>query len=380
MQQMRRPLHSITALLVGVALIATVFSMFAAPRPAFACPSTPGEATCSGTGFKYGHSWYVTNPGELTNLAQYDASFANSTCNSQTNTTYLNVLNFGRPGLVPGTNNYGVLTHSLSITWLTESQVESYAEQYAQTWYNDTTSCPRLRLVIGTSNDYECYNGAFVSGCSVYQAGVWWDIVAHDVQSYLNNNNYAWQESAQTGDDIEGGWDRYTDGTGGADPCTADACTVDFLNGVETQEASYSSHLFLYDYGDANAGSSTDQGNSPWSVDQIYSAAWGIGWDLPLPETYYYAQTDRWLAVYNYSNGIQFQGDMTECSEGDPLPQTPYYCSVTRDGNCQLSPSQGFNRLEADFPDAGNQASIQYATNIQWPDDTRSGYACASGG
>src|SRR5579859_7461387 len=82
-----------------------------------------------------------------------------------------------------------------------------------------------------------------------------------------------------------------------------------------------------------------------------------------LPETYYYGQTNKWLAVYNYSNGIQFQGDMTECSENDPLPETPYYCYVARAGDCELSPSQGFNQLEADFPDAGNQASIKYATN-----------------
>lgn len=341
-------------------------------QTAHACPTSPSSsraATCATYNFPYAHSWYVTNPSQLASLASGDAQWSDATCanNPQIgNVDFLTVLDFGRPGLNNGT--YSV--YDLGGGWLSDTQVEQDAETYAQTWYNDTTGCPRLHLAIGTANDYECYNGSYNYSCSVYTAGQQWDVVAHTVASYVSSNGWSWQETIWSGDDAEGSWDQFTSCS------TCYPKTVDFLNGFTNKESSYSSHLNLVDYGDAGYGQGNIQGGPLWTQQNVYDASWGIGWDVPLPELYVQGQFNAWLCVYNNNCGggisegqgqLQFYGEMTECSEADTLPTGN--CWVQRSNMCQWSPYEAYNNLAT----AVNDPNISYSSNIRWPGDAASG-------
>jgi hypothetical protein len=352
----------VAAVLVAAGLVGWVRT---AP-PARACPVT---ASCTTPGFTYGHSWYVQNLAAIGTLAQSDAAFANSICAQHTgNTDFLTVLDFGRPG--KHNLAYSMFTNRLG-GWVPLSQVEGAAEVYATQWYAATTSCPRLHLVIGTANDYQCYNSD--SDCSVYTAGQKWAQTVYDVQVYLSNSNYAWQETAWAGDDIEGEWD----------PFACSGCwpqTRDFLNGFTNQNANYSPHALLLDYGDATYAHCSDltgDCSHKWSPQNIYDASWGIGWDVPLPETYGAAQTDKWNCVYHSTcggcppgmscadtGGMLFWGVMTECSQGDPLP-TGNCLQHGNNNQCEWSAYKGYNTLAADV----NQPNIAYATNIRYQND-----------
>lgn len=345
---------------LAVAALLSVVSFVAAPADHVrAAPSTPlcplaANVTCGGT-FEYGHSWYVNNPGALTTWAYWSGSVESTFCGQNGSGTFLDVLDFGRPGAKYATgvplDRYAVTTFGggNSANWHTYREVEVMAEDYADTWFNDTSSCPRLVLALGTNNSYECQGG--VGDCSVYTAGQQWDVVVHDVANYLAARGESWQISVWGASDLETEWDPWT-------------TTVAFLNGYTNKEGSYSSHPLFIDYGDANYGVCSDVTGScsaPWSQQNVYDAAWGIGWNVPIPETYTQWLEQRWLNVNNsssvnyYANHMQYYGLMAECTEADtpleqagagPLPSGNCY----QQGNlqCEWSPNVGFNALASD--------------------------------
>lgn len=307
-------------------------------------------------------------------LAHQDASQANYVCaNNQYVNDFMTVLNFGRPAHFSG--GYGIVSSYIGNH--VDSDVQGYAQVYATEWYNATTSCPHLKLVIGTGNDYECDlpgTQTLDSNCSVYYAGSNWDLLAHNVASYLSSKGYAWQITAWPGDDIEGSWDQYLTGS-----CSGPQ-TYDFVHGLASYEGSaYTSHLNMVDFGDADWGDSTIQSrnNQPacgsWTSrtqQNIYDAAWGVGWDVPLPETYTSGQTGRWSTVYTNSSQVKassgtmlFYGNMTECSEGDQL-STGTYCYVGGNYDCEYTPEQGYLTLGSDINSSWYSSS--YSTNIRY--------------
>src|SRR5215468_8827919 len=88
---------AIAAALSVATLIAAPTYIHAAPAAPPRCP-TVATVTCGGGAFEYGHSWYVNNTGAMTTWASYAASVENKFCLSNGSGTFLDVLDFGRPG------------------------------------------------------------------------------------------------------------------------------------------------------------------------------------------------------------------------------------------------------------------------------------------
>ena len=323
-----------------------------------------------GTGSqKYGHSWYVTSPNNaaMDTLAKDDATWASNNCQSN-GQAFMTILDFGQPTVSNGSYS----TYDLGGNFDSDSQITSLAEEYSRVWFNDSSSCPTLRLVIGTSNNNECPGGS--SNCSVTTAGSQWFSVVQNVNSYLSANGWSWQLSVLGGDDIEGGWDQY------ACPCAANSWqqTQYFLNGWTNAEVNSSFKPNFADYGDAAYYSETSQehvggfcapsnGVDPceWSPSDFYQAAWNIGWDIPVPQIYYHTQAQDWNNVTNAgssSGAIQYYGAVSECSGSDVLPEPS--CYVQNNNDYENGPDQALSDLMSTTGAAFAQSN---ETNIQWP-------------
>jgi hypothetical protein len=313
-------------------------------------------------------------------LAKGDASWASNNCQSN-GQVFLTILDFGQPAQVSGV--YG--SYDLNGNWDPDSTVASLAQEYAKVWFNQSSSCPALQLVIGTNNYHECpySNGG---ACSVTTAGSdWFTQVVLATYNYINSNGWAWQEHVWGGDDIEGGWDQY------GCPCASAETwqqTQYFLNGWTSADANSATHFFLADYGDAAAYSTTLQlsasnGSCPgyanwstaceWSWSDFYQAAWSIGWDIPLPEAYLYGQVSNWTHVTNAgtsSGSVSYYGVVSECSGSDVL-QEPN-CWVQRNNQCEYGPDQAMTELSS----VVGHISESNETNIQWQGSSKSTTTC----
>jgi hypothetical protein len=358
------------ALLVAVlmtAIGAGAIAGIAHPKTAFACPSIARSnmlPQCANFVWPYAHSWYITNigSGAMTALADKDYPWVNHACANNTNPTdFMTILDFGRPGEHNGSYGlYSAFINNGNGGWMPYSQVEQLAEQYATEWFGLTTSCPRLHLVIGTGNDYECQGSD--SGCNIYTAGQQFDAMVHNVQSYINAQGWGWQETVWGGDDLEAEWDQWS-------------MTSSFINGVYAQDKTYSSHAYLIDYGDANIEYADIQGNY-WTYQNVYDASWGVGYDYPLPEIYGNTQgpgdITQWVNMYNsgsvnrYAGQLVFEGNIAECSEADTLPTGNCWTGNYR---CEYSPESGYNLLAQDV----SQSAMPYTTNIQWQGSSTTG-------
>jgi hypothetical protein len=339
----------------------------AALPPVPTCPSTQNPA-CGSKSVPYSHSWYINNPADMAWLGQQDAKWLNQQAAKANCTGYfLTVLDFGHPTALAGgstpLDTYAMsLFTSKAAKWQTYRQIEKLAEQYIEAWHSHATACPRLRLALGTSNYAQC-SGA-TAKCDVFTSGKYWDVVAHDVADYVHAKGYQKQiTDIWLGDDLEASWDPWL-------------VTRAFLDGVQTQERTYSTHAYLVNYGDANAGacSETAGWSQRWTKENVYSASWGMGWNLPLPETYYTNSTKKWDAVNNTVGTMQFVGAMSECSGVDPLPVGACWVQNGSGGDCQWSPTMGFTHLQG----LKDQKGLAYATNMQWPHQTTtSNHGCS---
>lgn len=319
------------------------------------------RASCISRSIPYSHSWYIDNPDDMAWLGQQDARWlSQESAGNNCAGDFLTVLDFGRPSRKYSTSSSPLDDYAMSLfghhsAWSTYRAVERLAERYLDAWAATASSCPRLHLVLGTSNYAECLDA--VGTCDVSTAGRLWDTVAHDVMSYVSGKGYAGQVTGiWVGDDLEGSWDPWP-------------TTLKFLEGARDQERTYSAHAHLVDYGDANAGACSEVTGDcaqPWTRANVYAAAWGLGWDVPLPETYSSGTARRWEDVTRAQGAMGFVGVMTECSGADPLPAGRCWVqtgSGATDGGCQWSPTVGYSHLQA----AGARATIAYATNMQWP-------------
>jgi hypothetical protein len=311
----------------------------------------------------YSHSWYIDQPDMMTEIGQRDAKWLNQQTESRVaacSTEYLTVLDFGHPTrkFTTGSplNDYAMSMFGKLDAWRTYSEVEQLAKTYIDSWIANVSSCPRLVLVMGTSNYAECSKA--IGPCDVYTAGKYWDVVAHDVADYVAQKGYGSRiTGVWVGDDAETSWDPW--------PTTAQ-----FLYGVRDQERTYQTHARMVNYGDANIGACSEVTggcDGGWTPENVYDAAWGIGWAIPLPEAYTPTTTQRWMDVANFmSSGptprefMGFAGFMTQCGEADPLPLGG--CFPAGESSCQFTPAVAYQRLHA----SDKRHPLTYATNIQW--------------
>ncbi|HEX6817500.1 MAG TPA: hypothetical protein VF120_03935 [Ktedonobacterales bacterium] len=356
---------------------------FFAP-PGTCDPSAQGGTACrSGAGANpagapapaagsapYSHSWYVVNPDAMPQIAAQDAQWlsaqsVDSTCGRD----FMTVLDFAHPVRIATGNAALIDDYGMTLfrhpTPASDREVEQIAEHYLDAWVLAASNCPKLHLALGTSNFNEC--GGSTGACDVYAAGQAWDMVAHDVMNYVAARGYGSQVSGiWVADDLETSWDPWT-------------TTKQFLQGVRDQEHTYTTaHAQLVNYGDANVGACSIVNGSchaPWSASNVYDAAWGLGWAIPMPEAYNATTTALWDTVaqgQNPANPMIFAGVMTECGGSDPLPVgqcRPQGGGVTGRGACEWSPTVAAAHYQAST--AGLRASTPfYATNMQWPAGT----------
>lgn len=336
------------------------------PSVAFVCTKA-NTAVCAARTPAYSHSWYITNPADMAWLAKQDGQWlSEESAGNGCAGDYLTILDFGHLTMKYHTNaspldNYATTLFGQPSTWRTYRQIEQLAEQYLDVWYASTTNCPHLHLALGTSNYAECVDA--VGTCSVYVAGQQWDVVVHDVMNYAASKGYGNKVLAVwAADDLEGSWDPW-------------ATTLSFLHGVQAQEHTYTTHAHLVDYGDADAGACaelTGDCSQPWTESNVYSAAWGVGWDLPFPEIYSNGTAQRWDTLNRSLGPMQYLGAITECSGQDPLPSGRCWVQFGAGGACQYSPTMSYSWLKT-VP--ARQPTI-YVTNMQWPHFQPSSQPC----
>ena len=99
----------------------------------------------------------------MTEIGQRDAKWLNQQTESGVaacQTEYLTVLDFGHPTrkFTTGSplNDYAMSMFGKLDAWRTYSEVEQLAKTYVDSWMANVSSCPRLVLVMGTSNFAEC--------------------------------------------------------------------------------------------------------------------------------------------------------------------------------------------------------------------------------
>lgn len=336
----------------------------ATPIAGAACVAAQGPQPLAGSA-PYSHSWYVVNPDQMPELATLDARWLNSQSVGNTcGLDFLTVLDFAHPiraavGHASPLDDYAMtlFRHPGPATY---RQVEGIAEHYLDAWVAAASDCPKLHLGLGTSNFNEC--GGSVGACDVYTAGQYWDVVAHDVMDYVAAKGYGAKVTGiWVADDLETSWDPWP-------------TTKRFLQGVRDQEHTYTAHAQLVNYGDANVGACsivTGSCRAPWGAADVYAAAWGLGWAIPLPELYNSTTTKLWDNVartQSPQNPMIFAGAMTECGGADPLPVgacRPQGGGVTGRGDCEWSPTIAINHVQANA--ATRNAPTLYATNMQWP-------------
>ncbi len=282
----------------------------------------------------------------------------------------MTVLDFAHPVRIATGNASPIDDYGMTLfrhpTPASDREVEAIAEHYLDAWVLAASNCPKLHLALGTSNFNECGGG--LSSCDVYAAGQAWDIVAHDVMNYVASKGYGSQVTGiWVADDLETSWDTW-------------ATTERFLQGVRDQEHTYTAaHAQLVNYGDANVGACSivnGKCNAPWSAGNVYDAAWGLGWAIPMPEAYNATTTGLWDNVartQGAANPMIFAGVMTECGGQDPLPVgqcRPQGGGVTGRSDCEWSPTVAAAHYQST---TGLQTGTPlYATNMQWPAGTSS--------
>ena len=294
----------------------------------------------------YGHSWYVTTHSTTT---MYNRGYADGQFDTQNCTGSMVFLDFGQPTqwYYSGSNYQQYGTYDFrEVTYMSDDQILSLAENYAAGWWDGSSSCPYLHLAFGTNNYNECpAPGTYsLTTCSVSTAGAEWGILVNNFNSWLqvrhrdtSTGTYWWygqQEAVVAGDDIESGWD-----------CPSQ--TRSFV-------AAYNSNtsVLTYDYGDFYA-------SGCWTSADFFYVGWGAADDYTLPETYTNYQINALVSDEQAQGNMFPAGNMTTCSGGDPVPSQT--CS-----NGWYGPVGGWNALyNAQAGASLAQGSMAWSTNIQ---------------
>ena len=296
-------------------------------------PGGPRVAHAATAPASYGHGWLMADdvPSIAGAYGYGDARWDNAHCGYNGQLRY-GILDFGQIGTAG--NAYGVYAYwhwPSASSFVVDGTVEAVAEAYADAWYNGTTNCPRLRLVLAFNTYQECP----LAWCDAWEWGYDWGSVVYAVQDHLNTRGEGWQVTVQGGCDCRTEWD------GPSTPLTV-------LHGYSTFVSYMASHPELLDLGDANF-------NSAWSVAAVAEMAWMGGYAEPYPYIANQWAANNWRTVQNYvgtGGGFHFDGVRTECNVGDPVTWCP---------NGNATPTQAWSDLSV----ASGNNLWPYATNVR---------------
>lgn len=233
---------------------------------------------------------YNTTDSMLKNWAKSDASRMDppgdgATCsNNYYSQNMVVVLDFGNPNESGGV--YGEMNWRGA--FFNAGALSNFAYDYALSYFANSGVCSHVWVAIGTNNSAECSIPGYSASCA-YNAGYYLGSAVAVAEQYLTNpgGDLPKQLVMAGGDDIE------YDGTWAWD-------TYNMTNNVLGGFLNYSSTLYMFDYGytntpcndvshvDAYCGSGNvgSDGNPIWDSGEQYNVAWGIGRDVPLPESY----------------------------------------------------------------------------------------------
>src|SRR5258708_25222128 len=158
----------------------------------------------------YTHSWYITNTdgalmGAMYHLGYNDGARDNTNpCSGTARFIGTTVLDFGQISNkgTAGYGGYGVYDFGPSL-WDTLSVVETAARRYAHGWWDATSACPFLNVVVGLNNYNFC--ALNTAPCSPNGAGQQWGYLVKNVQSDLVADGTSPQVTAWAGGDFETG-------------------------------------------------------------------------------------------------------------------------------------------------------------------------------
>jgi hypothetical protein len=249
------------------------------------------------------NSWYVTNFGALQSLGTSDGGAIGTNC-----VDGLTVLDFGQPGneSTSGYSGYGAYDFAAGGQFMSDSAIQAGVDNYATGWYNATTSCSTLLLLVGTSNDKECPLGNSKGTCTTSGAGAQWSVLTHNVATDVKNKGFT-RIRVAAADDMETGWD-----------CAA--LTRGFVDAYSSQQAN-NQFPELVNYGN-DAPSNCFQYNPPstpaWTAADVCHVSSGASSSFALPEIYGQAQADQWTTLRANSCFIFWRGVMTTTTGFQP--------------------------------------------------------------
>jgi hypothetical protein len=121
-------------------------------------------------------------------------------CNSSYSKDAMAFLDFGGIQSGIGNGSYGNCG-TIMFGGLHEplSNIVGAVESYALGWYQTTSSCPALNIVVGTNNSTFCGTSTSCSSTG----GAEWAAVINSVNTWLSNEGMLWQVAVLAGDDIE---------------------------------------------------------------------------------------------------------------------------------------------------------------------------------
>jgi hypothetical protein len=288
---------------------------------------------------------------------------------AKTGESGLVVLDFAGQYTQNGTNGTKIWTG----TFLSDTDIESATEGFAQGFANCASPSQGVWLGVGTNSSFD-----------VSQAlGQDWAGVANTVNSWVQGAGLGYYVMVAGADDIENlsGW---------ASASVAEGWASGFLAGADGNS--------YFDYGSATCGEVLRPGpgmNGPcdngWMQSDIYQVAWGNGAAFPLPEIYNVqgANALQWeqIGLYGYYNepttSIPFdQGSVTEdeaCQQKPGTAQSDPTCHQDPNDPSAIltnTPSAGWTQLYQDLTCTNTQSpppscyveqsSLPYSTDFSW--------------
>jgi hypothetical protein len=292
----------------------------------------------------YTHSWYINDPigATMYNLGQNDGQRDNMTC-----TNAIVMLDFGQIDNNGGTSysGYGTRDFAGGNPFISNSDIEIAAENYASGWYAYTSSCPRLKLVIGSNNYAYCPSGGT---CNPSTGGAQWGSLISNIQGWLDSTNRSWKITAWAGSDMEQ--------PSGTQAWECALRTRQFVDGFKNNNPA--SARFI-NYG--TAWVPYPQDGSCWNAFDVFYVSYVPVPNWPLPEIYFPSATDSWINI-RMQYYMQFLGVLATCTQPDLI--TGDSCSnpsgwFTPDGGWK----DLWNKLIANQV---SQESLDYSTNIKF--------------
>jgi hypothetical protein len=265
---------------------------------------------------------------------------------STNNTNIVVVLDFGQPAF-DGTN-YGanLLTKfSPPYDFVTVGTVLFVSEGFVYGFYNCSPSNAHLTLALGLNNT----GGNQVN----YNHGVAWAQLVNSLNNWITSPpSYGTKVTAKGGMDIEAAYN------------TA-ANTLSWVDGYSSAYTAGTS--YYYDFGSCDSCPYTQcptcQPLNHWTLEDIWSVAYGKPPAQPLPDIYNSAHADQWyrMSLYGYNNHgypMTFLGAMTE------------YVACQQRDNCagiDNIPSAGYLQLYSALnADPHTAQPLSWSTDICW--------------